>query len=122
MSYVCEHCRKGVKHGSAVSHAKNRVARLFKPNLQKLKVIKNGMVFRIRLCTTCIKRLRKYGKFGALTLPTYTAKVAVKAESRPAVTVKTEVKKAVKAKEAKVEKAEKARETLDISAIVGKKS
>lgn len=61
----CIHCKKGVQYGHHVSHAKNRVKRIFKPNIQKYKVKVNGEKKRVKLCTKCIKRLKKDGRLGS---------------------------------------------------------
>lgn len=130
MSLKCEHCQKGINYGHAVSHAKNRLHRLFKPNLQKLRVVKNGILTQVKLCTSCIKRLKKDGQIGVYKLRQIiqvekTDKMPkVKVELSPKI-VSKKVEKEVKAKEQKVKKETKetkARKTLDIEAIVGKKS
>jgi len=120
MAYKCDYCNKGKESGHMVSHAKNRLQRLFVPNLQKLKVFKNGMVVRVKFCTSCIKRLRKDGRMGAFSViklaPSASVEASVKAVLKSVKKeTKTEKKKEVKEKV-------KGRETLDISAIVGKKS
>lgn len=126
MSYKCENCHKGKEHGHMVSHAKNRLRRLFVPNLQKLKVLKSGIVVRVKFCTSCIKRLRKDGRIGGFSVIKLMAPAVVSDK-----TVKEVLKSVEKASKAKKEKEalrqaqgklEKSRETLDISAIVGKKS
>jgi ribosomal protein L28 len=38
--------------------------RLFKINLQKKTVLINGMVKQMRLCTKCIKRIKKFASIG----------------------------------------------------------
>lgn len=120
MSYQCQHCHKGVAHGSMVSHAKNRLHRLFKPNLQKLVVFINGkLALHVKFCTSCIKRLKKDGHLGNLYHKKFVSAVAVKAAPmKVAETLKREVKI-----EKKVLKKEVAKEApkLDIEAIVGKK-
>src|SRR3989338_4219144 len=74
MARICDHCHRGIAYGHAVSHAKNRTKRLFAPNLQKLKVSRNGSEIRVKFCTSCIKRLkrdRRLGPYGFLNyLPT----------------------------------------------------
>jgi len=59
MALKCENCTKGIMWGHAVSHAKNRVNRIFKPNLQYTKVKVGAKMVRMRLCTKCIKLARK---------------------------------------------------------------
>jgi len=41
--------------GHNVSHAGNRTKRVFNPNLQRVKVLIDGQVKRIRVCTKCLK-------------------------------------------------------------------
>lgn len=64
MAARCDNCNRGREIGHNVSHAKNRTFRLFKPNLQKLMVLKNGLSVHVRFCSSCIQRLRKYGYIG----------------------------------------------------------
>ncbi|OGM18595.1 hypothetical protein A2686_01740 [Candidatus Woesebacteria bacterium RIFCSPHIGHO2_01_FULL_38_10] len=72
MSYVCDICGKKTKIGSSKKHKrgvagkrwKDRVTatpRLFKPNLQKKTIIVSGEKRKVKLCTKCIKRIRKFG-------------------------------------------------------------
>lgn len=121
MAYKCDNCHKGKESGHMVSHAKNRLARLFLPNLQKLKVLKSGVVVRVKFCASCIKRLRKDGRIGAFAVIKLQTATAVTAPVASVLKEVAKVTKAKKEKEVKVKK-EKARETLDISAIVGKKN
>lgn len=123
MAYKCDNCGKGKVAGHMVSHAKNRLARLFLPNLQKLKVLQNGVVIRVKFCTSCIKRMRKYGHIGAFSV----LKLAPIKAVTPGETIKTVIAKVEKVTRVKKEKeakakVEKAKETLDIASIVGKKS
>lgn len=73
MAYVCDICGKTSVRGYSKKHKrgvagkrwKHRVAvtrRLFKPNLQKKTVVINGEKRSMRLCTKCIKRIKKFGK------------------------------------------------------------
>jgi large subunit ribosomal protein L28 len=55
----CANCGKGVTYGHEVSHAKNRSKRLFRPNLHTAKVIMNGILKRVKLCTKCLRILKK---------------------------------------------------------------
>mgnify|MGYP001604577416 CR=1 FL=1 len=45
--------------GNRVSHAKNRTRHAFKPNIQKKKIMVDGISQRMKLCTSCIKTLKK---------------------------------------------------------------
>ena len=58
MARVCELCGKGPITGHNVSHANNKTPRRWYPNLQRVRVVVNGVVKRIRVCTQCIKSNR----------------------------------------------------------------
>lgn len=55
MSNVCEICGKGPSFGNNVSHANNKTRRMWSPNIQKVRALRNGSVKRIRVCTRCIR-------------------------------------------------------------------
>jgi len=55
MSRVCEICGKGPSFGNNVSHANNKSSKIWRPNLQKIKAVKNGTVRSIKVCTRCIR-------------------------------------------------------------------
>lgn len=106
MALRCDYCKKGVLYGHAVSHAKNRLKRIFKPNLQKLKIYRSGVLVRVKFCSGCIKRLRKDKKLGVWSL------------LKPAVYVKAQIPAE---KTAKIKKeAGKVKESINIEDIVGK--
>jgi large subunit ribosomal protein L28 len=58
MARVCEICGKGPIAGHNVSHANNKTPRRWYPNLQRVRVVVNGVVRRMRVCTQCIKSNR----------------------------------------------------------------
>lgn len=115
MAYKCENCQKGVEIGHMVSHAKNRLRRLFRPNLQKLKVLTGGVEIRVKFCASCIKRLKKDGRIGAFAV----IKRGVSFFEEKSVL--KSVLKNVEKKPQKQLKEQKPQETLDISSIVGTK-
>lgn len=106
----CENCQKGKEYGHNVSAAKNRTRRLFLPNLQQLKVLSGGNILRVKLCTRCIKRMKKDGKIGKFTQLSVTSEIK-----------KTDIPKIGLPKVKKEEKKETVKETMDIAAIVGSK-
>jgi large subunit ribosomal protein L28 len=57
----CENCGKVPVFGHNVSHAKNRTARQFRPNLQKVTVLdaQTGKRVQRTLCVKCIKAMSK---------------------------------------------------------------
>jgi len=56
---ICENCGKGVMYGHNMSHAKNRTNRIFEPNLHSARVSIKGVLKRARVCTKCLRRLKK---------------------------------------------------------------
>lgn len=61
-AYVCDKCGKGIQRGNLVSHAKNRVKRVRKPNLHTVMVLENGKKVRMRLCTSCLRKADRPGR------------------------------------------------------------
>lgn len=55
LNYICENCGKGVQYANTVSHAKNRVHTIRKPNLHTARVLVKGEVVKRRLCTKCLR-------------------------------------------------------------------
>jgi large subunit ribosomal protein L28 len=55
MPRSCEICGKGTLIGNNVSHSNNRTKKQSFPNTHKQKVIVNGRVKRIVVCTRCIR-------------------------------------------------------------------
>lgn len=59
MAMQCMNCGKGVMYGNNVSHAKNRTKRTFKPNLQLVRIPMGTMMKRVRLCTKCLRMIKR---------------------------------------------------------------
>ena len=55
MSRICEICGKGRMLGHTVSHANNKVRRVYQPNLFTVRAKVNGTVKRVKLCTRCLR-------------------------------------------------------------------
>ena len=55
MSKACDICGKKPQVGNNVSHAHNLTKRRFNPNLQNVRVLKDGRVQKLTVCTSCIK-------------------------------------------------------------------
>jgi large subunit ribosomal protein L28 len=55
MSRRCEICNKGLQFGHNVSHSNRKTKRVWRPNIQKVRVIRNGRAIRMRVCTRCIR-------------------------------------------------------------------
>ncbi len=55
MAKRCEICGKGPQFGNTISHAHNVTKRRWNPNLQKVRVLVNGSVKRMKICTRCLR-------------------------------------------------------------------
>lgn len=55
MARVCYSCGKRPAVGNNVSHANNKTKRRWLPNLQSARIVENGGVKRVRVCSRCIK-------------------------------------------------------------------
>lgn len=75
MSYICQICKKENVVGRSHTHKRGvagrrwrkkttKTQRLFKVNLQKVTVLLDGKEKQMRLCTKCIKRIKKYKSIG----------------------------------------------------------
>ena len=72
MAYTCEICDKEGKLGSSQKHQRGvagkrwkkraqATPRSFKPNLQRVTLRISGDVRKMRICTKCLKRIKKFG-------------------------------------------------------------
>jgi large subunit ribosomal protein L28 len=55
MAFVCEICGKRPRVGNNVSHANNHTKRRWKPNLKRVRALREGSVQYIRVCTRCLR-------------------------------------------------------------------
>ena len=51
---VCYTCGKGVAFGNNVSHANNKTRRVWRPNLQVVRVQKDDKIVKVKVCTRCL--------------------------------------------------------------------
>lgn len=58
MARVCYVCGRGPAVGHNVSHANNKTKRRWLPNLQGVRILEDGQVRRVRVCSRCIKSER----------------------------------------------------------------
>lgn len=54
----CIICGKTTLSGNLVSHSHRKTKRKFKPNLQKVKILLNGVKKQVWVCTRCLKSSR----------------------------------------------------------------
>jgi large subunit ribosomal protein L28 len=51
----CYSCGRGVSFGNNVSHANNKTRRIWKPNLQVVRIVEEGgKVVKVKVCTRCL--------------------------------------------------------------------
>jgi len=62
MAYACDRCGKGVLIGRNVPHSKHRTRKISLPNLQAYKGVLDGKKGKWRLCTKCLKMVKKQQK------------------------------------------------------------
>lgn len=55
MAKECHVCHKKVITGNRVSHSNKHNKRTWKPNLQRVKILENGTVKRVDVCTKCLR-------------------------------------------------------------------
>ena len=55
MSRVCSVCGKGKLSGNLVSHSNRKTPRSYNANVQKVKVVVNGVVSKQYVCARCLK-------------------------------------------------------------------
>ena len=55
MAYRCSICDKGPKAGNSYSHSHMATKRIFRPNLQKQKVVLGGKIQSAYICSACIR-------------------------------------------------------------------
>ncbi|MDX1644649.1 MAG: 50S ribosomal protein L28 [Thermoanaerobaculia bacterium] len=55
MSKVCAYCGKGTVVGRSVSHAHRVTARPMRANLQRIRVVLDGAIRKVWVCTRCIR-------------------------------------------------------------------
>lgn len=51
----CDICGKKPVSGNNVSHANNKTKRVFKPNVNKIRIRMNGSVKKANVCTRCLR-------------------------------------------------------------------
>ncbi|MBT3392883.1 MAG: 50S ribosomal protein L28 [Elusimicrobiaceae bacterium] len=55
MAYKCKICGKGSVAGHSYSHSHKKTKRVFKPNLQKQKIVLDKKTQSVYVCTACIR-------------------------------------------------------------------
>jgi large subunit ribosomal protein L28 len=55
----CEICGKGSQFGHKVSHSKKATKRQFKANVQRMRLMIDGKMRRVQICTRCLRTMSK---------------------------------------------------------------
>ncbi|MRJ06862.1 MAG: 50S ribosomal protein L28 [Epsilonproteobacteria bacterium] len=55
----CEICGKGPQFGNRVSHSNRKTRHKFRPNIQTARIEIEGQFRRVKICTSCLKSLKK---------------------------------------------------------------
>lgn len=55
MAFRCDVCGKGPVAGKSISHSHKTTNRRFLPNLHRQRVVANGRVQRMKVCTRCLR-------------------------------------------------------------------
>jgi large subunit ribosomal protein L28 len=55
----CEVCGKGPQFGNNVSHSMRHTKRRWNANVQRVRIVANGVEKQIYMCTKCIKTRQK---------------------------------------------------------------
>ncbi len=54
----CEITGKGIAFGNQISHSHRVTGRVWKPNLQSTKIVINGNLVKVKVCTKTLKSLK----------------------------------------------------------------
>ena len=55
MGKFCDVCAKGTISGHNVSHSNRKTNRIWAPNVQNVRVVVDGTVKRMNVCTRCLR-------------------------------------------------------------------
>jgi large subunit ribosomal protein L28 len=55
MSRICSVCGKRPIVGNNVSHSHRKSKRVWRPNIQKIRIVESGRIRRKNVCTRCIR-------------------------------------------------------------------
>ncbi len=55
MGKFCQVCEKGLMSGHKVSHSNRKSNRTWAPNVQNIRVLKEGRPMRLNVCTRCLR-------------------------------------------------------------------
>lgn len=100
MAYQCDICSKGKLYGHNVPFSQKKTNKVWKPNLQRQFIEIDGTRMQIKICTQCLRTLKKYSKAEPVAAAVAEKAAPPKAEAKPAVKKTAAKKTAAKAKAA----------------------
>jgi len=59
MARKCDICGKGPQFGNRVSHSNRKTRHKFNPNIQTARIEIDGVVKKVKVCTSCLRNLKK---------------------------------------------------------------
>ena len=62
MAGACDICGKTKGFGHNVSHSKRRTNRDFRPNVHRRRIVMDGQMRTVDICTRCMRTAQKSGK------------------------------------------------------------
>src|SRR4030042_4590311 len=95
----CDRCGKGVLVGMNVSHSHIRTKKRSYPNLHAFKIKAGGVTRRLRLCTKCLRIVKKEAAVSVKTQKTATTATTEKVENTEEQTATTDVQKEIESTE-----------------------
>ena len=55
MGSYCQVCGKSTLNGNMVRHSNRKTHRIWAPNVQSVRIVVNGAVKRVNVCTSCLR-------------------------------------------------------------------
>jgi len=87
MSARCDVCHRKPMYGHNVSHSNRKTNRRFNLNLQQRRLMIDGEMKRVKICTRCLRTMVKVPKVRKITLAAQARQAAAQAaQTAPAAT------------------------------------
>ncbi|MDP3982685.1 MAG: 50S ribosomal protein L28 [bacterium] len=120
---ICQVCTKSKQYGHNVSHSHRVTNRTFDPNIITKRVFVDGKVCRVKICSKCLKRVKKYGKTTAKDNAILAKNVITLVDWKkgPVSKAPEKITKPVPSK-TKIEKVVEKKEEISIADLVGRRS
>lgn len=84
MSARCDVCRRKPMYGHNVSHSNRKTNRRFNLNLQSRRLMIDGEMQRVKICTRCLRTMVKVPKARKITLAAQARRATQAAAETPA--------------------------------------